>query len=160
MSFTIRSDLVSSFTGFRQEITSKWPIDADAGQQTWTYLPWCPLFLRLAASLASQNSLQKGSDMQFPKDPPESTPRPPPKLLFNWEDWLPYLADADATDEQKRELIETIWSIVCNFVDLGWEVGDALPLRKKTCGKDIDLKAALQAAMLHSNDNEKESEEA
>lgn len=78
--------------------------------------------------------------------------RSPPKLVFNWEDWLPYLSEAEATEEQKRQLIETLWSIVVGFVDLGWEVGDALPRADKSCGKDIDLKAVLTAAVVHSKD--------
>ncbi len=73
-----------------------------------------------------------------------STPKP--KLHHDWEDWLPYLEQSDATPEQKRALIEALWSIVLCFVDLGWDVSDA----SESCGEPLDLKAALEAAMLNS----------
>lgn len=41
---------------------------------------------------------------------------------FNWEDWLPYIEELDGSDEEKRQLIETLWGIILAFVDLGWEV--------------------------------------
>lgn len=33
-----------------------------------------------------------------------------------------FLDDADITDAQKRELIETLWTIVIQFVDLGFGI--------------------------------------
>ena len=45
-----------------------------------------------------------------------------PKLCFDWRDWLPYVADMEASDAEKRETIETLWSIVLAFVDAGWEI--------------------------------------
>ena len=81
--------------------------------------------------------------------------RPKPKLQFDWRDWLPYLDASDASDAQKKELIETLWAIVMTFVDLGWEVRpDA-----ESCGQDIDLTAALRAAMVHSEDQRQDEKE-
>ena len=65
-----------------------------------------------------------------------------PTVAFDWQDWLPYIADSDLSDDQKRELIETLWSIVIAFVDLGFEVG---PPADKTCGQSFDLAAALRS---------------
>lgn len=76
---------------------------------------------------------------------------PAPALRFDWTDWLPYLEDQDVPDEQKRELIETLWSIVVSFVDLGWQIKPA----SETCGGALDLKAILTAA---ADGNGKEAE--
>lgn len=62
-------------------------------------------------------------------------------LRFDWTDWLPYLEGEDVPEEQKRELIDTLWSIVVSFVDLGWRV-DAT----RETGNALDLHAILTAA--------------
>lgn len=75
---------------------------------------------------------------------------PHPTVLFDWQDWLPYLADSAATEDQKKELIETLWQIVLAFVDLGWEVksdGDSLPVGMSD--QTIDLAALLEDAMVY-----------
>ncbi|KIC51054.1 hypothetical protein [Tateyamaria sp. ANG-S1] len=77
-------------------------------------------------------------------------------VQFNWMDWLPYLEDEAANDAQKRELIEALWSIILAFVDLGWDINST----PETCGETIDLKAALEAAVLSSEASEKHNEEA
>ncbi len=91
----------------------------------------------------------------IPPAPPEIEPRPRLKVQFDWRDWLPYVAASDASEEQKRELIETLWTIVLTFVDQGWEVGSpaaATPdiADKESCGQDLDLTAALASAVLNS----------
>jgi len=47
-----------------------------------------------------------------------------------------------------------IRAIVVAFVDLGWNV----EATSETCGQDLDLKAALTAAVLHSTDTSKTEE--
>ncbi len=64
-----------------------------------------------------------------------------PALPFDWTDWLPYLEDQDIPDEQKRELIETLWSIVVAFVDLGWRLNPT----SGSAGETLDLEAILTA---------------
>ena len=64
-----------------------------------------------------------------------------PMLRFEWTDWLPYLEDQDIPDEQKRDLIEALWSIVVAFVDLGWQINPA----PGSAGEALDLKAILTA---------------
>ncbi|MGE0279577.1 MAG: hypothetical protein AB7P20_03040 [Rhizobiaceae bacterium] len=64
---------------------------------------------------------------------------PAPALRFEWTDWLPYLEDQDIPDVQKRALIETLWSIVVAFVDLGWRLNPPAEIS----GETIDLKAIL-----------------
>ncbi len=43
-----------------------------------------------------------------------------PTLSVDWKLYEEYLQDSDLSDDQKRELIETIWYIVMTFVDLGF----------------------------------------
>ncbi|AZV79063.1 hypothetical protein EBB79_15075 [Parasedimentitalea marina] len=85
------------------------------------------------------------------KTPPistEITRTTSPKLHFDWQDWLPLLADDSIPEAQARELIETVWSIVSAFMQLGCDVSSTT----ETCGKDIDLTALLNAAVLDSQD--------
>ena len=74
-----------------------------------------------------------------------------PALRFDWTDWLPYLEDQDIPEEQKRELIETLWSIVVAFVDLGWQLNP----KPEFSGGALDLRAILTAV---ETGEEKEAE--
>lgn len=76
-----------------------------------------------------------------------------PTLTCDWEEWRGYLAGIDAPDNQKRQMIETLWAIVVEFSDLGWDISEG-----ETCGQDLDLKAALEAAVLHSEAHRIEEE--
>lgn len=67
---------------------------------------------------------------------------PAPALRFDWTDWLPYLEDQDIPEDRKRELIESLWSIVVSFVDLGWQVTS----QPEFSGEVLDLKAILTPA--------------
>ena len=77
-----------------------------------------------------------------------------PKLIFNWEDWIPYLEEMELTEAQQRQFIETFWQIVVIFVDLGWEIGPD----PEICGQNLDLAAALKAAVLQSEDHQQKEE--
>lgn len=45
-----------------------------------------------------------------------------PALELDSAHYQQFLDDADITDAQKRELIETLWTIVIQFVDLGFGI--------------------------------------
>ena len=77
-----------------------------------------------------------------------------PKLIFNREDWIPYLEEIELTEAQQRQFIGTFWQIVSIFVDLGWEI-DVEP---ENCGQNLDLTAALKAAVLQSEDHQQKEE--
>ncbi|KAA3516957.1 hypothetical protein GOZ96_12380 [Agrobacterium vitis] len=64
-----------------------------------------------------------------------------PALRFDWTEWLPYLEDQDIPDDQKRVLIETLWSIIVAFVDLGWQINSS----QEISGSGLDLKSILNA---------------
>jgi hypothetical protein len=94
-------------------------------------------------------------------DSPPPLPEPsPPVLRFDWRDWLPYFEDETISEAEKRALIETIWSIVIGFVDLGWSIAPALDVSaleisgvregSENCGQTLDLKAVLEAAVVRS----------
>lgn len=69
---------------------------------------------------------------------------------FDWTDWLTYLEDTDGTEDQMREYIETVWTIVMVFFDLEMDVrSDPEP-----CGQNLDLAAALKAAVLELEDTQ------
>lgn len=96
-------------------------------------------------------------NFQSPTSPPKNVP---PVLRFDWRDWLPYFYDENIPEDQKRVLIETIWSIVIGFVDLGWTIAPTLKSSAlensgvskgpENCGQTFDLKAVLEAAVLQS----------
>lgn len=71
----------------------------------------------------------------------------PKAIRCNWEDWLPYFDDKDIPEDQKREMIEALWSIIVGFVDLGWEVHP-----EKTGGQVLDLATVLNAAVINSKE--------
>lgn len=46
-----------------------------------------------------------------------------PALVIDWELYGRYLADSDLPEADRRLLIETLWSIIVSFVDLGFRLG-------------------------------------
>ncbi|MEL7029898.1 MAG: hypothetical protein AAGL49_12000, partial [Pseudomonadota bacterium] len=47
----------------------------------------------------------------------QAAPHNRPKVTFDWEAWLPNLEASDASDAEKRQLIETLWTIVIDEAD-------------------------------------------
>ena len=81
--------------------------------------------------------------MKDTADPPQ-TKRP--SIRLDWRDWLPYLEDSEASEAEKRLIIETVWDIAMGFVDLGFD----LDVAEESSGQSFDLTAALHAAVLYS----------
>jgi len=50
----------------------------------------------------------------------------------DFERYAPLLKDADISDDQKRELLQALWSVIIGFVDLGFEVVPA----SSACGQN------------------------
>jgi len=68
--------------------------------------------------------------------PPEFNPETaPPRLTIDWDAYLPFFEDEDISDEDKRELIEALWSIMVSFVDLGFGVHPV----QQACGQEVSL---------------------
>ena len=68
-------------------------------------------------------------------DSPQNSPHPPPAVCIDWQAFLPYLNDSDLSEQDKRAFVETLWSIVLSFVDLGYGLNPT----QEICGEVIDL---------------------
>lgn len=65
-------------------------------------------------------------------------PERSPALTIDWESYEHYLEDSDLSEAEKRAFIETMWSIMVSFVDLGFNLSPT----RKICG-EVDPLAAL-----------------
>jgi hypothetical protein len=78
-----------------------------------------------------------------------------PTLTLDMELYQHYLDDSDLSDAEKAELLETLWSIICEFVRLGFGV-HPVQQAQNACGKDNKTAlppASLGADTLDSGDN-------
>lgn len=55
-----------------------------------------------------------------------------PSLCVDWEVYAAMLEESDMPLDQQKELIETLWSIVVMFVDLGFDLKPVAQI----CGED------------------------
>lgn len=108
---------------------------------------------RMVRGTANKETAKERPDMTETKPTIENSK---PQVGFDWRDWLPYLAEADMPEADKQASIEALWSIVIAFVDLGFEVKS----HADTCGEAIDLKAALAAAVVSSEEDKNTKEDA
>ena len=60
--------------------------------------------------------------------------RSPPVIGFDYEAYAPYLEGTEYSEEQKRELLEALWSLICEFVAMGFEV-HPIQQAENACGK-------------------------
>lgn len=65
--------------------------------------------------------LSKISELDVPAHPAGASPANP-AVSVDWTLYEHHLADADLTDEQKREFLSALWYIVMTFVDLGFGI--------------------------------------
>jgi hypothetical protein len=68
------------------------------------------------------------------KTPKSSRPerRPArPTLTFDYQKYQPMLDDPSLSEEQKRQMLEALWSLITGFVDLGFAIDPA----EETCGQ-------------------------
>jgi hypothetical protein len=45
-----------------------------------------------------------------------------PTLTVDWMAYAHHLEDSAMSDDEKREFIETLWSVVVSFIDMGFDV--------------------------------------
>ena len=103
------------------------------------------------------NSTVNGDELPIPCTKAAST------LSIDWEVYAQYLDESDLSEAQKRELVEALWSIVVNFVDLGFGIAptqaamgaaqlDAPKSKstkqafKESCAQDAPIKKETQPA--------------
>jgi hypothetical protein len=67
----------------------------------------------------------------------EDVHQPRPSLTIDWEVYAAMLEDSDLTMDQQKELIETLWSIVVMFVDMGFDLDPVAQI----CGETEDTLA-------------------
>ena len=54
-----------------------------------------------------------------------------------------YLQDKNLTEDQRNEFLNTLWSLVCEFVYLGYGVTSTEQALQAGCGKDHNLSTML-----------------
>ncbi len=72
-----------------------------------------------------KKEVSRKKDISRPESPCQETLSAsdyPPTLKIDVDYYKSYLDDMDIPEEQKRELVETIFSIVLQFVDLGFGI--------------------------------------
>lgn len=92
------------------------------------------------------------SERDAPAARPNETSAPSaksqPVITVDYEAYAHLLDDADLSEDDKRELLQALWSIICSFVQLGYGVHPA----QQACGKLLENspKPALTAPnMVH-----------
>ena len=79
-----------------------------------------------------------------------------PRLTIDWDAYLPFFEDSDIPEEQKRALIEALWSIVISFVDLDFELGGTLA---QACGQEVSLSPPLSSDVINSEHTDQQREQ-
>jgi hypothetical protein len=73
-----------------------------------------------------------------------------PALTIDYALYEKYLEDSDLTDEQKQEFLDTLWSIIVGFVDLGFCVHPLQQAAPNVCGQEIDLSGFMASNVVSS----------
>lgn len=76
--------------------------------------------------------------MKAPQDPIHERDPTKPKLAiqFDAQEFTHFLDETDLTEEQKLEYIQTIWSIVLQFIDMGFGLHPLqTALGQQACGQ-------------------------
>ena len=62
-----------------------------------------------------------------------------PPFIIDWDLYASYLEESDLSDNEKCVFIETLWSIVTSFVDLGFGVHPAQQVSPNECGQKLQF---------------------
>jgi hypothetical protein len=73
-----------------------------------------------------------------------------PSLSVDWSVYKPFLEDQDISDDQKKELIETVWAVIVGCVNLGFEIQSP----QQACEQNGDTGIFSPADMLSSLDSQ------
>ena len=91
--------------------------------------------------------MKKVSDINVMSDAAAVVSRP--TLSIDWDLYLEHLEESDLSDEQKREFIETLWSVVISFVDLGFGIHPLQQASSDECAQLPDLSEILASDLGH-----------
>ncbi|WP_298966551.1 hypothetical protein [uncultured Roseibium sp.] len=81
----------------------------------------------------------------------------PPSLTIDWECYASYLDGSDLSENQKRELIETLWNIVVSCVDLGFDLHPVQQACEQNSGNTPHLNADLLSFIEDNPNNQNEN---
>lgn len=73
-----------------------------------------------------------------------------PALTIDYALYEKHLDECDLTDEQKQEFLETLWSVIVGFVDLGFGVHPLQQAAPNVCGQEIDLTGFMASDVVSS----------
>ena len=71
---------------------------------------------------------------------------PGPSLTIDYALYQKYLDNSDLTEAQKSDYLDTLWSIIVSFVDLGFGVH---PLQQ-ACEQELDLTSLMATDVVSS----------
>lgn len=74
-----------------------------------------------------------------------------PVLQVDYARYEAYLADADMSESEKREFLDALWEIICNFVSLGYGVHPIQEAQKDREGNKKNISSPTPK-MLNSSD--------
>lgn len=66
---------------------------------------------------------------------PANDNNPHKTFALDLERYEPLLCDENIPEEQRKELLQTLWALVCELVLMGWEM-HPLQHAENTCGKN------------------------
>ena len=69
----------------------------------------------------------------------------PPTLTIDWELYGKYLDKCDASDAEKQEFLEILWSIAVSFVELGFGVHPLQQVMENTCEQQVEIAKFIAA---------------
>ena len=81
---------------------------------------------------------------------PETVTTTRPALKLDVERYEKMLNDCDLTEQQRQEFLETIWTIIVGFVDLGFDIHPLQQADPKECGQDLDLTSFMAENVISS----------
>lgn len=85
-----------------------------------------------------------------PANPIARNPVQPMALTIDWELYKTYLKDCDWSEDKKQEFLETLWSVVVGFVDLGFCVHPLQNSGHNDCRQEIDLSGFMASDVVSS----------
>lgn len=79
-------------------------------------------------------------------------------LAFDWAIYAHHLKESDLSESQKRQLIETLWTIATIFADIGFGTHPVQQASgQDACGEQADLAALIADDVLCLGDNSETS---
>lgn len=88
----------------------------------------------------SRNNFNKAANSE-----PQNNP-----LTIDWDLYSEMLAESDLSESETKEFIETLWSIVVAFVDLGFGIHPVQQATPESSGQDADIALIIKQHVLSS----------